>query len=632
MTMQRTAAFPSLTARWFGLFALLFAGTALLFASAAMAQQQSAVATATATAQDPPARVGTLTASEGSVMFAPPGETEWTEVPRNRPITRGDRLWTDDGARAELHFGSAVVHMDGRTFLEVVSVDDDVLQLRVNEGVVNARVREMRGGDTVQIDTPQLALRVTEPGEWRMDVDAQHATTRVAIRSGSAVLYGEGSRAQHLAAGQQMAFAGRDLAQAGNVAALGTEAFERWAIDRNRAEDQSIAARYVPRDVVGYQELDQSGTWSQDPTYGAVWYPTVAAADWAPYRYGRWEWIAPWGWTWIDDAPWGFAPFHYGRWATIGSRWAWVPGPLGRRPVYAPALVAFVGGSNVSFSFSSGPGIGWYPLAPGEIWQPFYAASPVYIRNVNRYVVTSSRYYNTGTHYFLRRPEAITAVRIDDFNRGRPVQGRWSRVNFSDASRVQAFAPPTPSREFRREQREQYVRSAASPVQRWSHPALAGATQAAPQPRALFQPPVERRDIAQERGLQQQREQQVREQQRQQQREQPARDQAVQRQQLWRQQQAQQQAQREQHREPRAWAAQAQQQAQQRREQAQHQAQSQQHAWAPQQQRDAGQQHRQVQQQVQQQRHEERSAQRSAQHQAQGEGEGRGQGRGRRWE
>src|SRR4051812_7598390 len=130
MKMHSSTAFPSFLARWLALLALLFAG-------AAMAQQQATVA-----GNDPPARVGTLTAMDGSVVFAPAGETDWTEVPRNRPITRGDRLWTDEGAHAEVSFGSAVLHMDGRTFVEVVAIDEDVVQLRVNEGVVNAHVRE----------------------------------------------------------------------------------------------------------------------------------------------------------------------------------------------------------------------------------------------------------------------------------------------------------------------------------------------------------------------------------------------------------------------------------------------------------------------------------------------------------
>ncbi len=441
--------------RWFAALALVIAGSA--FAQAA----------------DPPGRVAALTHMEGSVVFAPAGRTEWSEAARNRPITRGDRLWTDEGARAELHMGSAALQMDSRTFVDVVALDEEVLQVSLNEGVVNARVRQVQGGENFEIDTPHLALRATQPGDFRVDVEPQQGFTRVTVHSGMATLYGAGGGVLQLQAGQSMAFAGRELAQVAGSPANAQDTFDRWAADRNRIEDQSIAARHVPRAVVGYQQLDANGTWSQDATYGQVWYPQVTVADWAPYRYGRWEWINPWGWTWVDDAPWGFATSHYGRWAEIGSRWAWVPGSMGPRPMYAPALVAFMGGgSSLSLSIGSGPGIGWYPLAPGEAWQPFYAASPLYVRNVNRYIVTDSRYAGRP-HYFQRRPDAVTTVRVDDFQRGRPVHDRWSRANFADLSRAQTIAPP------RAHDTNRWMAERSSPLGLRTQPPSYGAQQAA---------------------------------------------------------------------------------------------------------------------------------------------------------
>jgi hypothetical protein len=446
---------------------------------------------------DPPARVGTISDIEGSVVYAPAGETEWADAAKNRPVTQGDRVWTDEGARAELHFGSSALQMDGRTFVEAVAIDSDVVQLQLNEGTADARVRELQGSENFEIDTPNLAFRAAQPGDWRIDVDPQRGFTRVAVHTGTATVYGAGGGVQQLVAGQTLAFAGRDLAPAMNLPAMADDGFDRWAYDRNRAEDQSIAARYIPREVVGYQELDRYGTWAQDAAYGAVWYPTVTVADWAPYRYGRWEWVAPWGWTWIDDAPWGFAPFHYGRWAMVGARWCWVPGPIGPRPVYAPALVAFVGGGDVTLSISNGPGVAWYPLAPGEVWRPFFNASPRYARGVNRYVVSDSRYYNTGTPRFMHRADAITAVRIDDFHRGRPVHQSWSRLDPYAAARAHPATPPAPIREARRNERGRDVVRApqAPPPQHFAQP-IAPATPMRPprefvpraQPQPQFQP------------------------------------------------------------------------------------------------------------------------------------------------
>jgi hypothetical protein len=391
-----------------------------------------------AQAEDPPERVAALSHTEGSVAFAPAGETEWADAILNRPITRGDRLWTDPGARAEVHLGSAALHLASQTFVEVKTLDDDVLQLTLNGGTVNARVRQLEGGENFEITTPQLAFRAAQPGDYRIDVDTTSGYTRVTVRSGVAMIYGAGKGVLQLRGGQQMAFTGRELVAVAVPAPL-EDAFDRWAADRNRAEDQSVAARYVPREVVGYQELDANGVWSQDADYGPVWYPSITIADWAPYRYGRWEWIVPWGWTWIDDARWGFAPFHYGRWAQIRSRWAWVPGRIDRHPVYSPALVAFVGGSgaDLNLSVASGPGIGWFPLAPGEAWRPTYRASTAYLRNANRNAV-----FNTTGLTFQHRPEAITAVRIEDFQGGAPVHQHWSGVSGDYLSRLQVNSQP----------------------------------------------------------------------------------------------------------------------------------------------------------------------------------------------
>ncbi len=393
---------------------------------------------------DPPARVASLSQIEGSVVLAPAGDTEWTDAVLNRPVTRGDRLWTDPGARAEVHLGSAVLHADGETFLDFTALDDRTLQASLNEGTVNARVRQLLAGENFEIDTPHLAFRATVPGDYRIDVDPANGITQVTVHSGSATVYGASGRSQQLVAGQQLAFAGRDLEPVAAQAPR-DDGFDRWAADRNRREDESVAARYVPRDVVGYQQLDPYGTWSEDPTYGAIWFPQITIADWAPYRYGHWEWIRPWGWTWVDDAPWGFAPFHYGRWAMIGRRWAWVPGRIGPRPIYSPALVSFIGGTgdrgSWSLSIGSRPGIAWYPLAPGEAWHPFYRASPTYVRNVNR-----NFDWHRGTsgspYTYQRRPEAVTAVRVDDFRQGRPVHRHWTPVTPGQIARAPAGVQP----------------------------------------------------------------------------------------------------------------------------------------------------------------------------------------------
>jgi hypothetical protein len=415
---------------WLAALLLLWA------ASAAFAQQPEA---------DPPARVGYVSLREGSVVFAPDGEDEWMDLPHNRPLTVGDRLWTDRGSRAEVQLGTATLHLDEETHLGFGALDDRVSQMLLQRGSANARVRELAPDENFEIGTPNLAFRALRPGDYRVDVDPQ-GITRVTVASGYAAVFGERGESLELGAGQQLAFSGRQLARV-DAPRPPQDAFAAWAAERNRIEDQSLAARYVPRGVIGYPQLDPYGSWSHDPAYGAIWFPRITVQDWAPYRYGHWQWIPPWGWTWVDDAPWGFAPFHYGRWTMIGNRWAWVPGRLAPRPVYAPALVVFLGGGDARFSFTvgSGPGVGWYPLAPGEAWWPTYRTSPRYLGFVNFNINLNASPRNDHNHFWRRRPFAVTAVREDDFRRALPVHRFRQAVQpYVIEQALAGVAPPRP--------------------------------------------------------------------------------------------------------------------------------------------------------------------------------------------
>ena len=387
---------------------------------------------------DPPTRVAYVSALEGPARIAQDERAGWAPATLNWPVTTGTRVALDAGSRAELHGGWIALRLHGPADLSITALDDDTTQVALTQGTLSLRVRELQPGERVEIDTPQLAVVASQPGEYRVDVDPRADTTRVTVHAGSATVYGEGGQSTTMAGRQQTVFAGRALGVVQAGPALGRDALDQWAAARDALEDQSRSARYLSRDMPGYQQLDQYGEWGQDATYGPVWYPSVTVADWAPYRHGRWTWVAPWGWTWVDDAPWGFAPSHYGRWAQIGPRWAWVPGPVARRPVYAPALVGFVGGagSGGSWGVSLGgglPGAAWFPLAPGEHWQPHYHASPRYRRRVNDWGGPTERVRPPADNFhFQRRPHAITVAPHEQFGGGE----RGRRPRFGDGSRL----------------------------------------------------------------------------------------------------------------------------------------------------------------------------------------------------
>jgi len=104
-----------------------------------------------------------------------------------------------------------------------------------------------------------------------------------------------------------------------------------------------------------------------------VWFPNGLVAGWAPYRFGHWGFVAPWGWTWIDDAPWGYAPFHYGRWVMVGGLWGWAPGPVAVTAIYSPALVGFIGGVEV---VGMADPVSWVALGWGAITIASTCAAP----------------------------------------------------------------------------------------------------------------------------------------------------------------------------------------------------------------------------------------------------------------
>ena len=383
--------------------------------------------------QDPPARAGRIAYVAGAVSFSPAGTDEWAQAPLNRPLVAGDRLWTEPGARDEAQFGPAIARMDGGTLLGVLAADAGVTQLQLSQGRIDLHVRRVGTGETIEVDTPNLAFVVRVPGDYRIVVAPDGSSTDVAALRGTGDVYGDGN-AYKLGPGQGWRFAGQDLDNLGAVPIQPYDDFDRWALARDQRLDHAQSARFVPADMVGYEDLDDNGAWRVVPDYGTVWVPTRVAADWAPYHSGHWAWIDPWGWTWVDDQPWGYAVSHYGRWAYIESRWCWVPSPQRERPVYAPALVAFVG-TALALGAVDGPGVGWFPLGPREVYRPAYHASPAYVSRVNFSNTTirpevlrhdlrdpgALRYANRGV------PGALMAMPAGQFAQAAPV-GRAARV------------------------------------------------------------------------------------------------------------------------------------------------------------------------------------------------------------
>ncbi len=407
----------------------------------------------TALAGDPPARVVRLKYISGQVSFQPGGVNDWVEAVMNRPLTTADRLWADKDSRAELSLGTAVLRIKDETSITLTNVDDSIVQVELDQGTLNLHVRHMDPGETYEIDTPNTAFTLLKPGDYRFEVDSEHGGTVVIVRKGEGEATGEGSGVK-VKSGEEVRFE-NGASEAGETdRARGLDGFDDWCRVRDKREDSAESLRYVSPDMVGYEDLDEYGGW-QVSVYGPVWFPRHVVVGWSPYHYGHWVWIEPWGWTWVDDAPWGFAPFHYGRWVSVGGVWGWSPGPARMRPVYAPALVAWVGGRNWSVGIGIGGGVGWVPLGYGEAYYPAYHVSEVYVRNVN---ITNTRITNVTvvTNNYTRIVNnttvinerhmnqgvagGVTVVSHDAFVNARPVAGAAVRLNPRDAANAQVMA------------------------------------------------------------------------------------------------------------------------------------------------------------------------------------------------
>ncbi len=415
-----------------------------------------------APAADAPGRAARLGLVTGNVTLQPGSIEDWIPAPQNRPLTTGDRLWTDTGGRAEVNVGSMVFRLNSRTNFTIINLDDRVAQVQVSSGTVNVRVRKIGDDESVEIDTPQAALSILRPGDYRVDVNEQGDTSFVTVRGGE--IEATAGQAFPIHPREQV----RIAAEEGGTPtfdrreAQPADQFDNFCMDRDRNEDLSQSARYVSRDIPGYSDLDAAGTWQTTPQYGPVWTPTAVPVGWAPYHTGHWAWIAPWGWTWVDDMPWGYAPFHYGRWVFYGGNWGWVPGPMPQagiavvRPMYAPALVAWVGGPSFGVSVGIGAGaVGWFPLGPREVFVPSYGYSAAYMErvNVSNTVIVNRTVFNnvnvTNVNYVNRGVTgAVVAVPSATMISGRPVAGAGVvvRPQMMAGAQVTAAAGVAPER------------------------------------------------------------------------------------------------------------------------------------------------------------------------------------------
>ena len=376
---------------------------------------------------DPPGRVGRLALIDGEVSLRPADSRRWESASVNWPLTSGDALSTEAGSRAEVRIGSSVLRLDGSTSIDIRQLDDERIRIELERGSVAIRIRSREAASAIEIETRDGLVVADKPGQYRVDYE-DAATVLTNYRGGeldfrsedSDVVVTEGRRARVL-------FSDHTEVRWSDPE---RDDFSDWTLARDEHDDRLGEPRHVSPEMTGAEDLYEYGDWRTADDYGPVWYPRSVPSGWAPYRSGRWVLVQPWGWTWVDEAPWGFAPFHYGRWVLIGGTWGWVPGAYVPRPVYAPALVVWMGLPGVSISLSSGslPHIGWFPLGPREVYVPSYRHSTTYVRRINITHVTNvvhidraAREPRHARYVHRDRREAVTLVPGEVVRHSRPV-------------------------------------------------------------------------------------------------------------------------------------------------------------------------------------------------------------------
>ena len=335
---------------------------------------------------DPPGTVGRLAFADGSVSFHDQDDAAWTKAVVNTPLTSGDGIWTEPQAHSELSVAGTRVRLDGATQLDMLTLDDSQTRLQLDQGRLDVRAYMLDNRTPYRIVTPRGTITLRQQGDYYVAAGSTEDATRLGVRSGSAELLGLNGQTTTVQPGQVVEISGDvDAPQLRTLTTAPPALPAYWAV-RDKQVTYDPPTQYLSSGITGYEDMNAYGSWSRDSQYGDVWTPRSVPANWQPYRTGHWSNVKPWGWTWIDDQPWGYAPYHYGRWANSNNRWVWVPPQRDAPPVYAPALVAFIGGIELTATLgqqSSAP-VGWFPLGPREAYVPSYTTDRDYYNRINR--------------------------------------------------------------------------------------------------------------------------------------------------------------------------------------------------------------------------------------------------------
>jgi hypothetical protein len=309
------------------------------------------------------ARIVRLSFVEGDVAYQTP-ESQWQRAIMNLPLQQGFSLRTDTGY-AEVEFESGLlVELAGNTQLEFTQLSlidgHKVTSLKLDQGTMIATAN-LQKGDDVAISSGNGDVTVPRSGRFRIDssqsqnwvtvfhgkVDVANGGNNTEVENGKTLHFGSA------AAGEED--------QSGVDRSPRTDAFDKWASEREQAQDnaQEGAGEFLRQRDYQFSTADlyNYGMWSDISGYGMAWQPYGMGANWMPFSNGMWMFDDLGAdWMWASAEPWGWLPYHYGGWVYLdGEGWFWIPQNLGN----------FYGG-NATF-VTVGNQVGWTPTTPTPV-------------------------------------------------------------------------------------------------------------------------------------------------------------------------------------------------------------------------------------------------------------------------
>jgi hypothetical protein len=434
------------------LWCMAVLGTALFLGEAAAQETQ---------ANDPVETPARLSYTNGEVSFWRPGAPEWSRAVVNTPLSSGDELATGATGTLELQIGPrSFVRCWRGSQIGLLTQEPEFLQFKVAAGHVSFDLRALDPGETIEVGTPNAAVTIEHPGYYHVEIEGER-TVVMARRGGRATVTPVTGGSLALMSSEELVIQGAESPQVASYAAPPLDEWDRWNYARTNTLLESVSARYVPYGTYGIDELDRYGTWRVVPNYGPIWIPTGMPAGWVPYSTGSWIMDPYYGWTWVSSLPWGWAPFHHGRWVYVDRYWAWAPGPVVARAVYAPALVAFLGTPSVGVGIAIGTSVvGWVALGWGEPCVPWWGSprfahrpwwggwgGPRVVNNVVVSQTTVINVQNINVYQNTKLTNAVVAVQHDHFGRGPITRARISGGGFGNLRPLHADLPvkPTPA-------------------------------------------------------------------------------------------------------------------------------------------------------------------------------------------